>query len=245
VLTSTFFGHAQNRWPRPNTTVSRRALLRPAGSHLQKHGYTYCRRPHPRAGSPKKYQLISHGVVCVCVAVCHSCVVLSGPSQRGTAPTLTIAFCVWDFKTVPVICCVLCVVWWCVLLCCEHSVCCAAWCVLRDVLLRNVQSERARNYIKSLPPFPKEDYTKRFPLANPLAVNLMSQLLTFNPRRRPNVAVSLTHPCVCDDRPFFRNQSFGCLAKALLRYGGVCREFAVPLRVAPHSRRGLTSDVLQ
>jgi len=57
-----------------------------------------------------------------------------------------------------------------------------------------IMNEKARAYIQSLPATAPESFARRYPQANPAALNLMSQLLTFNPTRRPNVDIALTHP---------------------------------------------------
>ncbi|CAK7913250.1 mitogen-activated protein kinase Kss1p [[Candida] anglica] len=58
----------------------------------------------------------------------------------------------------------------------------------------NIKSKRAREYIRSLPFRKKIPFTNFFPDANPLAIDLLENLLTFNPAKRISVGNALNHP---------------------------------------------------
>ncbi|KAG0171262.1 Mitogen-activated protein kinase [Apophysomyces sp. BC1034] len=72
--------------------------------------------------------------------------------------------------------------------------------------LRRVGSERAQVYIRSLPRMPRIPFQNLYPRANPLAINLLNQLLEFDPSRRITVEEALAHPYLSayhdeDDEP--------------------------------------------
>ncbi|CAJ0881637.1 7477_t:CDS:2 [Entrophospora sp. SA101] len=52
----------------------------------------------------------------------------------------------------------------------------------------------ARDYIRSLPFKKRVPFSQMFPDANPLAVDMLEKLLTFNPTKRVTVEEALTHP---------------------------------------------------
>lgn len=58
----------------------------------------------------------------------------------------------------------------------------------------NVKSRRARDYLRSLPFTRRRPFTEMFPNANPLAIDLLEKLLTFNPVKRISVEQALEHP---------------------------------------------------
>ena len=60
--------------------------------------------------------------------------------------------------------------------------------------LRRVGSPRAQDYIRSLPIKPRIPFATLFPDANPLAVDLLSRLLTFDPAKRIDCEHALNHP---------------------------------------------------
>ncbi|PCH36736.1 Pkinase-domain-containing protein [Wolfiporia cocos MD-104 SS10] len=60
--------------------------------------------------------------------------------------------------------------------------------------LRRVGSPRAQDYIRSLPIKPRVPFQTLFPRANPLAIDLLSQLLHFDPARRITCEQALNHP---------------------------------------------------
>ncbi|KAJ2800063.1 mitogen activated protein kinase, partial [Coemansia guatemalensis] len=56
-----------------------------------------------------------------------------------------------------------------------------------------IKSQRARDYIRSLPLKAKANFNKMFPYASPLAIDLMDKMLNFNPRKRITVEEALAH----------------------------------------------------
>lgn len=60
--------------------------------------------------------------------------------------------------------------------------------------LARVGSERAQHYIRSLPPMPRVNLSTLYPKATPLALDLLEQLLEFDPARRITVSNALAHP---------------------------------------------------
>ncbi|KAF8496450.1 CMGC/MAPK/ERK protein kinase [Russula emetica] len=60
--------------------------------------------------------------------------------------------------------------------------------------LRRVGSPRAQDYIRSLPARPRVPFTQMFPHANPLAIDLLAKMLTFDPAKRITCEEALEHP---------------------------------------------------
>ena len=60
--------------------------------------------------------------------------------------------------------------------------------------LRRVGSPRAQDYIRSLPIKPRVPFATLFPRANPLAIDLLAQLLNFDPAKRITCEQALKHP---------------------------------------------------
>lgn len=58
----------------------------------------------------------------------------------------------------------------------------------------NIKLKRAREYIRSLPFRKKITFDQLFPDCNPLAIDLLENLLTFNPAKRISVEDALNHP---------------------------------------------------
>lgn len=63
-----------------------------------------------------------------------------------------------------------------------------------DEVLSRIASERAEKYIRSLPKLPPVPLDRLFPLANPLALDLLEKLLKFDPAARITVEEALEHP---------------------------------------------------
>jgi len=60
--------------------------------------------------------------------------------------------------------------------------------------LRRVGSPRAQDYIRSLPIKPRIPFNHLYPAANPLAIDLLSKLLAFDPAKRISCEEALAHP---------------------------------------------------
>ena len=58
----------------------------------------------------------------------------------------------------------------------------------------SVKSRRAREYLRSLPFTKKRSFSTLYEGANPLAIDLLERLLTFNPAKRISVEEALEHP---------------------------------------------------
>lgn len=63
-----------------------------------------------------------------------------------------------------------------------------------DETLRRIGSDRALLYIRSLPITPKVPFSKLYPKASPLALDLLERLLQFDPALRMTVEEALAHP---------------------------------------------------
>ncbi|CAI2183533.1 9755_t:CDS:10 [Funneliformis geosporum] len=63
-----------------------------------------------------------------------------------------------------------------------------------DATLTRIGSPRAQEYIRNLPFMHKRPFQQLFPNANPLALDLIERLLTFDPAQRITVEESLEHP---------------------------------------------------
>ena len=62
----------------------------------------------------------------------------------------------------------------------------------RDI--SKIENDKARNYLRGLPPKPAIDFVSRFPGADPRAVELLTHLLTFDPDIRYTAEQALAHP---------------------------------------------------
>ncbi|KZT52671.1 kinase-like protein [Calocera cornea HHB12733] len=60
--------------------------------------------------------------------------------------------------------------------------------------LRRVGSPRAQDYIRSLPIKPRIPFQSLYPHANPLAIDLLAQMLCFDPAKRISCEKALEHP---------------------------------------------------
>lgn len=63
-----------------------------------------------------------------------------------------------------------------------------------DETLRRIGSDRALLYIRSLPQMPKVPFSKLYPRASPVALDLLERLLQFDPAQRMTVEEALAHP---------------------------------------------------
>eukprot|EP00831_Metopus_contortus_P069427 TRINITY_DN6242_c0_g1_i2.p4 TRINITY_DN6242_c0_g1~~TRINITY_DN6242_c0_g1_i2.p4 ORF type:complete len:105 (+),score=16.70 TRINITY_DN6242_c0_g1_i2:221-535(+) len=57
-----------------------------------------------------------------------------------------------------------------------------------------IENDQARKYIKSLPKRNKQHWSTLYPKANPVALDLLSKMLVFNPLKRYTVERCLSHP---------------------------------------------------
>ncbi|KAG6390362.1 hypothetical protein SASPL_148096 [Salvia splendens] len=55
-------------------------------------------------------------------------------------------------------------------------------------------NENAKRYIRQLPPYNRQSFTEKFHHVNPLAIDLVEKMLTFDPRQRITVEGALAHP---------------------------------------------------
>jgi mitogen-activated protein kinase 7 len=60
--------------------------------------------------------------------------------------------------------------------------------------LSRIGSPRAQEYVRNLPFMPKRAFTSLFPNANPDALDLLDQMLAFDPSSRISVETALEHP---------------------------------------------------
>lgn len=60
--------------------------------------------------------------------------------------------------------------------------------------LRRVGSPRAQDYIRSLPYKPRIPFKQLYPAANPMALDLLEKMLSFDPSRRITCDEALQHP---------------------------------------------------
>ncbi|KAG6860408.1 hypothetical protein C0995_011479 [Termitomyces sp. Mi166 len=63
-----------------------------------------------------------------------------------------------------------------------------------DDTLRRISSSRAQDYIRSLPYKPRIPFSTIFPDENPLAIDLLSKMLCFDPAERISCEDALNHP---------------------------------------------------
>uniref|UniRef100_A0A2N9H0C2 Mitogen-activated protein kinase n=1 Tax=Fagus sylvatica TaxID=28930 RepID=A0A2N9H0C2_FAGSY len=57
-----------------------------------------------------------------------------------------------------------------------------------------LRSDNARKYVRQLPHFPKQPFTKKFPNVSPIAIDLAEKMLVFDPCKRITVEEALNHP---------------------------------------------------
>ena len=57
-----------------------------------------------------------------------------------------------------------------------------------------ITNDKAAEYIQGLAKQPKQPFSKLYPNANPLALDLMEQMLAFNPNKRITIESALAHP---------------------------------------------------
>lgn len=63
-----------------------------------------------------------------------------------------------------------------------------------QLTLLKVHLDQAQDYIRSLPIKPRVPFSTLFPYANPLATDLLSQMLCFDPAKRISCEQALNHP---------------------------------------------------
>ncbi|CAG8484783.1 9860_t:CDS:10 [Paraglomus occultum] len=63
-----------------------------------------------------------------------------------------------------------------------------------ETTLQRIGGARAQDYIRSLPPMAKRPFQQMYPNANPLAIDLLERLLSFDPSERITVEEALEHP---------------------------------------------------
>ncbi|XP_006628561.1 mitogen-activated protein kinase 13 [Lepisosteus oculatus] len=60
--------------------------------------------------------------------------------------------------------------------------------------IQKLESQEAKNYVRSLPHFPRKDFSLLFPRASPAAVDLLEKMLVLDCDRRLTAAQALAHP---------------------------------------------------
>ncbi|KAJ3031340.1 MAPK protein hog1 [Rhizophlyctis rosea] len=63
-----------------------------------------------------------------------------------------------------------------------------------DDVIQTICSENTLRFVQSLPRREKIPFTKRFPNADPMAVDILEKMLVFDPRKRINAEQALAHP---------------------------------------------------
>ncbi|KAL5557385.1 hypothetical protein UlMin_039621 [Ulmus minor] len=66
----------------------------------------------------------------------------------------------------------------------------------REVDLQFIDNPKARNFIKSLPPSRGTHFSRLYPQADPLAIDLLEKMLIFDPTKRITVTEALQHPYI-------------------------------------------------
>ena len=66
--------------------------------------------------------------------------------------------------------------------------------------IAKIENDKARNYLRGLPPKPPMDFARQYPGADPRAVELLTHLLTFDPDSRFTAEQALSHPYLSDLR---------------------------------------------
>ncbi|KAK9664087.1 hypothetical protein RND81_14G018900 [Saponaria officinalis] len=64
--------------------------------------------------------------------------------------------------------------------------------------LQNFHNDGGKRYIRQLPPKPRQPLIQHFPQLNPLAIDLVEKMLTFDPTRRITVEEALAHPYLAE-----------------------------------------------
>ena len=75
-----------------------------------------------------------------------------------------------------------------------------------EEIISQITEPNTRAFMNELPPYPGKDFSKLFRQANPQAVDLVKQMLVFDPEKRITIADALAHPYLAelhnkDDEP--------------------------------------------
>uniref|UniRef100_A0A4W5QU29 mitogen-activated protein kinase n=1 Tax=Hucho hucho TaxID=62062 RepID=A0A4W5QU29_9TELE len=60
--------------------------------------------------------------------------------------------------------------------------------------IQKLDSQEAKSYVRSLPHFPRKDFSKLFPRASAQAIDLLEKMLVLDGETRPTAESALTHP---------------------------------------------------